>query len=91
MGTICAPAYANIFTADLNKNTFIRRQKTDQFFSYAVLMVFLWHGPNLKNSQRNGSKTPLYNFDYKFHSYRIAFLDILAYIDQQNKVQATLF
>ena len=41
MGTICAPAYANIFTADLKKNTFIRWQKTDQFFSYAVLMVSL--------------------------------------------------
>ena len=36
-------------------------------------------------------KHPSIKFDYKFDCKQIEFLDTLVYIDQQNKLQTTLF
>ena len=36
-------------------------------------------------------KDPSIKFDYKFDCKRIEFLDTIVYIDQQNKLQTTLF
>ena len=43
MVTICALTFENIVMAEF-------KQKTNQYFSYAILMMFLLYGPNLKNS-----------------------------------------
>ena len=49
MGTICAPAYANIFMAEFEQK-YVYPLIKDKFLSYAILMISLWYGPNLKNS-----------------------------------------
>ena len=41
-----------IFMAEFEQRHIYRLTKTNQFFSYAVLMISLWYGPNLKNSSK---------------------------------------
>ena len=96
MGTICAPAYANIFMAEFEQKYIypLIKDKSILFLRYIddIFMVWTKSEKQLKNfmSELN-RKHPSIKFDFKFDSKQIDFLDTLVYIDQQNKLQTTLF
>ena len=80
---------------NLNKNVFICWWKTNQFFSYTILISF-WYGPNQKKQLKDffselNQKHPSIKFDYKFDCKQTESLDNWVYIDQQNKLQTTVF
>ena len=50
MGTICAPAYVHIFVTEFKQKDTYPLIKDNHLFSYAILVIPLWCGPNLKNS-----------------------------------------
>ena len=92
MGTICAPAYANIFMAEFEQNYVhpLIKDKSVLFLRYIddIFMVWTKSEKQLTDfmSELN-QKHPSIKFDCK----QIEFLDTLVYIDQQNKLQTTLF
>ena len=92
MGTICAPAYANIFMAEFEQKYVypLIKDKSILFLRYIddIFMVWTKSEKQLKDfmSELN-QKHPSIKFDCK----QIEFLDTLVYIDQQNKLQTTLF
>ena len=95
MGTICAPAYANIFMAEFEQKcvNLLIKDKSILFLCYIdIFMVWTKSEKQLKDflSELN-QKHPSIKFDYKFDCKQIESLDNLVYIDQQNKLQTTLF
>ena len=94
--TICAPAYANIFMAEFEQKYVypLIKDKSILFLRYIddIFMVWTKSEKQLKDfmSELN-QKHPSIKFDYKFDCKQIEFLDTLVYIDQQNKLQTTLF
>ena len=48
MGTTCIPAYTNNLVAEFKQKYIYPLIKKNQFFSYAILMISLWYGLNLK-------------------------------------------
>ena len=96
MGTICAPAYANIFMVEFEQKYIypLIKDKSILFLRYTddIFMVWTKSEKQLKDfmSEPN-QKHPSINFDYKFDCKQIEFLDTLVYIDQQNKLNTTLF
>ena len=95
MGTICAPSYANIFMAKLEQKYIfpLTKDKSILFLRYIdIFMVWTKSEKQLKDfmSELN-QKHPSINFDYKFDCKQIEFLGTLVYIDQQNKLETTLF
>ena len=94
MGTICAPAYANIFMTEFEQKYVypLIKDKSILFLRYIdIFMVWTKSEKQLKDfmSELN-QKHPSIKFDYKFDCKQIEFLDTLVYIDQQNKLQTTL-
>ena len=96
MGTTCAPANANIFMAEF-KQKYIHPLITDKsvlFLRYIDDNFMVW---TKSEKQLNdfmselNQEHPYIKFDYKFDCKQIEFLDTLVYIDQQNKLQTTLF
>ena len=96
MGTICAPAYANIFMAEFEQKYVypLIKDKSILFLCYIDDIFIVWtkSEKQLKDfmSELN-QKHPSIKFDYKFDCKQIEFLDTLVYIDQQNKLQTILF
>ena len=96
MGTICAPAYANIFMAEFEQNYVhpLIKDKSVLFLRYIddIFMVWTKSEKQLKDfmSELN-QKHPSIKFDYKFDCKKIGFLETLVHIYQQNKLQTTLF
>ena len=96
MGTICAPAYANIFMAEFEQKYVypLIKDKSILFLCYIddIFMIWTKSEKQLQDfmSELN-QKHPSIKFDYKFDCKQIEFLDTLVYIDQQNKLQTTLF
>ena len=96
MGTICASAYENIFIAEFEEKYIypLIKDKSILFLRYIGdnFMVWTKSEKQLKDfmSELN-QKHPSIKFDYKFDCKQIEFLDTLVYIDQQNKLQTTLF
>ena len=89
MGTICAPAYANIFMAQFEAKyiyPYILRNIDDIFM--------IWNGTKEKlilfidelNKIHKNKK-----FDYKISTIQIEFLDTMVYSNQQHKIQITIF
>ena len=94
MVTICAPAYANIFMAEFEQKYIYPLRKDKSIFSryYDISEVWTKSEKHLKDFMSELNKKHRYiKFDYKFDCKQIEFLDTLVYIDQQNKVQTTLF
>ena len=89
MGTICAPAYANILMAEFEQKYVcpLIKDKSILFLHYIddIFMVWTKSENQLKDfmSELN-QKHPSIKFDYKFDRKRTEFLDTLVYIDQQN-------
>ena len=96
MGTICAPAYVNIFIAEFEQKHVspLIKDKSILFLHYIddIFMVWTKSEKQLKDfiSELNQKHSSI-KFDYKSDCKQIEFLDTLAYIDQQNKLQTTLF
>ena len=96
MGTICAPAYANIFMAEFEQKYIypLTKDKSILFLRYVDEIFMAWtkseKQPKDFMSEMN-QKHPSIKFDYEFDCEPIEFLDTLVYIDEQNKLQATLF
>ena len=91
MGTICAPANANIFMAQfeakhiylyIHDKTLLFLRRIDNFF-------IIWNGTKeeliLFIDQLKKHKT--IKFDYKISTKQIKFLDTMVYRDQQHKIR----
>ena len=96
MSTICAPAYANIFMAEFEQKYIYRwiKDKSILFLRYIddTFMVWTKSEKQLKDFMSELNQKYLsVKFDHKFDCRQIEFLDTLVYIDQQNKLQTTLF
>ena len=87
MGTICAPAYVNIFVAEFEQKYVypLIKDKSILFLCYIddIFMVGTKSEKKLKDfmSELN-QKRPSINFDYKFNCKQTEFLETLVYIDQ---------
>ena len=96
MVTICAPAYANIFMAEFEQKYIypLIKDKSVLFLRYIddIFMVRSKSEKQLKDfmSKLNQKHTYI-KFEYKFDCKQIVFLDTSVYIDQQIKLQTTLF
>ena len=91
MGTICAPAHANIFMAEFEQK-YVYPLVKDTSILYLryiddIFMVWTKSEKQLKDfmSELN-QKHPSINFNYKSDCKQIEFLNTLVYIDQQNKL-----
>ena len=96
MGTIWAPAYENIFMVGFEQKYIypLIKDKSILFFRYIGDTFVVW--PKSEKQLNNfmsehNQKHPSIKFDYKFDCKQIEFLDTLVYIDQQSKLQTTLF
>ena len=82
---------------NLNKNTFIRHYKMMSLWYVFiniddVFMVWTKSEKQLKDFMSDlNQKHASVKFDYKFDYKQIEFLDTLIDVDQQNKLQTTLF
>ena len=87
MGTICAPAYANIFMAEFEQKYVypLIKDKSILFLRYIddIFMVWTKSEKQLKYfmSELNQKHSSI-KFDYKFDCKEIEFLDTLVHIDQ---------
>ena len=91
MGTICAPAYANIFMAEFEQKYIYLLIKHKSILSLRyiddIFMVWTKSEKELKDFMNElNQKHPSIKFDHKFDCKRMEFLDILVYIDQKNKL-----
>ena len=96
MGTVCAPAYANIFMAECEQKYIypLIKDKSILFLCYIddIFMVWTKSEKQLKDFMSDlNQKHPSIKFDYKFDCKQIEFLETLVYIDQQISLQTTLF
>ena len=86
MGTICAPAYANIFMAEFEQKYIypLTKDKSILFLRYIddIFMVWTKSEKQLKDfmSELNQKHLSI-KFDYKSDCKQIEFLDTLVYID----------
>ena len=81
MGTICAPAYANIFMAQFEKqNMYI------QYYTYDISMIYSWYGQKVSRS-----KHKIIESEHSIWHSNISFLDTLAYKGKNSTFQTTLY
>ena len=85
MGTICAPAYANIFMTEFEQKYVypLIKDKSILFLCYIdIFMVWTKSEKPLKDfmSELN-QKHPSIKFHYRFDCKQIEFLNTLVYID----------
>ena len=89
MGTICAPAYANIFMVDFELKCIYPyiRDKTKMFLKFIDDLLMIWTGSEQKLldfvSALN-KKHPLIKFELKYSQIKTEFLNVLIYKDQNN-------
>ena len=95
MGTICAPAYANIALDELEQKYIYPLRKDKSIFLRYIDDIFMVQTKSEKQLKdvmiELNQKHPSIKFDYKFDSKQIQFLDTLVYIDQEIKLKTTLF
>ena len=94
MGTICAPAYANIFMTKFEQkyNYLLIKDKTILFLHYIVIFMVWTKSEKQLKGFMGESNTSLYKvlLQIWLQANRVP-RHYLVYIDQQNKLQATLF
>ena len=95
MGTICTPAYANIFMAYFEEKfiyplTYAKTLLSLRFID-DIFMIWTKSETDLIEflDELNTKHTSI-KFEFKYSRQQIEFLDTLAYIDNNNKLQATL-
>ena len=96
MGTICAPAYANIFMAsfELKYIYLYIKDKTKMFLRFIDDFFMIWTGSEQElldfMSDLNKKQSSI-KFDFKYSQTKIEFLDVLVYKDHNNMLQATIY
>ena len=96
MGTICAPTYANIFTAYFEE-IFIDpliRNATKLYLSYIDDIILIWtksENELLTFFEKLNQQHPSIKFEMKYSKDKIEFLDTLIYKDKNNNIQTTLY
>ena len=95
MGTICAPAYANIFMAKFEKqniNLYIKN-KSLLYLQYIHDILMIWTGTKqelVAFLENLNSKHKTIKFKHISHR-NISFLDILIYKDKDNTLKTTFY
>ena len=94
MGTICAPAYTDIFMANFELKYIYPylKDKTKMFLRFIDDLFMIWTGLEHElldfmsdlNKQHSSIK-----FEFKYSQTKIEFLDVLVYKDHNNMLQTT--
>ena len=96
MGTICAPAYANIFMDQFEKQHIYPyiKNKSILYLQYINDIFMIWTGTKqelLIFLEKLNSKHKTIKFEHKISHSNISFLDTLIYKDKNNTLQTTLY
>ena len=94
-GTICAPAYANIFIANFELKYIYShiKDKAKVFLRFIDDLFMIWTGSEqelLDFMSSLNKKHPSIKFEFKYSQTKIGFLDVLVYKGHNNKLQTTL-
>ena len=95
MGTICAPAYANIFMAQFEKQHIYPyiKNKSVLYLRYIDDIFMMWTGTKEELvifSEKLNSKHKTIKFEHNISNSNILFLDTLIYKDKNNTLQTIL-
>ena len=96
MGTICSPAYANIFMTEFEAKHIYQyiHGKALLFLRYIDDIFMIWNGTTeelILFIDELNKKYKTIKFDYKVSTKQIEFLNTMLYRDQQHKIQTTIF
>ena len=96
MGTICAPAYANIFMANFELKYIYPyiKDKTKMFFRFIDDLFMIWTGAEqelLDFMSNLNKKHPSIKFKFKYSQTKIEFLYVLVYKGHNNRLQTTIY
>ena len=96
MGTICAPAYANIFMTQFEKQHIYLyiKNKSILYLQYIDNIFMIWTGTKqelLIFLENLNSKHKTIKFEHDISHSNISFLDTLIYEDKINTLQTTLY
>ena len=96
MGTICAPAYANIFMVQLEKQYIYPyiRNKSIPYLRYIDDIFMIWTGTKqelLIFLEKLNSKHKTIKFEHNISNSNISFLDTLIYKEKNNTLQTILY
>ena len=95
MGTICVPAYGNIFMINFELKYIYPyiRDKTKMFLRFIDDLFMIWTGSEqemLDFMSDLNKKHPSIKFEFKYSQTKIEFLDVLVYKDHNNMLQKTI-
>ena len=96
MGTICAPAYANNFMAQFEKQHIYPyiKNKSILYLRYIDNIFMIWTETKqelLIFSEKLNSKHKTISFEHNISNSNISFLDTLIYKDKNKTLQTTLY
>ena len=93
MGTICAPAYANIFMAYFEEKSIypLIDAKTLLYLRFIDDIFMVWTKSEKDLIEFLNTKHTSVKFDFKYSRQQREFLDTLVYVDNNNKLQTTLY
>ena len=96
MGTICAPAYANIFMTYFEEKFIypLIDAKTLSYLRFIDDIFMIWTKAEkdlIEFLNELNTKHTSIRFEFKYLRQQIEFLETLVYIDNNNKLQATLY
>ena len=96
MGKICAPAYANTFMAQFEKQYMYpyTKNKPILYLRYIVDIFMIWTGTKqelLIFSENSNTKHERIKFEHNISRSKISFLDALIYKDKKITLQTTLY
>ena len=96
MGTICAPAYANISLANFELKYIYHyiRDKTKMFLRFIDDLFMIWTSSEqelLDFMSDLNKKHPSIKFEFKYSQTKIEFIDVLVYKYHNNMLQRTIY
>ena len=96
MGTICAPAYANIFMVNFELKYMCPyiKDKTKMFLRFIDDLFMTWTGSEqelLDFMSDLYKKHPSIKFKFQYSLTKIEFLDVLVYKDHNSMLQTTIY
>ena len=96
MGTACPPAYGNIFMANFELKYIYSyiKHTTKMFLGFVDDLFMIWTGSEqelLDFMNDLNKKYSSIKFEFMYSETMIEFLDVLAYKDQNNMLQITIF
>ena len=95
IGTICAPAYPNIFMVNFDLKYIYPyiRDKTKMFLRFINDLFMIWIGSEqelLDFMSNLNKKHPSIKFEFEYSQTKIEFLDVLVYKNHNNMPQTTI-